>query len=165
MPVDENVNDRIVGVLQVVNMANGLLDRDDETVFRALACQYASTIERCGVALAAKPKELAPNVTQPNQVAPHSPTLSKPPSDPNCWEIKPESASLSWFTLHLNFAVVVLHDLSDKVKPEPTPTFLILIRNAIKGWKIFSLSSGGSQYHNPGSRQRHGHPVATGEPG
>jgi hypothetical protein len=43
-----------VGVLQVINKENGLFDRDDETVFRALACQFASTIEMCAATLAAK---------------------------------------------------------------------------------------------------------------
>jgi CRP-like cAMP-binding protein len=49
-----NANDRIVGVLQVINKTNGLFDQEDETVFRAVAHQFASTIERCGSALVPK---------------------------------------------------------------------------------------------------------------
>jgi CRP-like cAMP-binding protein len=49
-----NANNMPVGVLQVINKANGLFDQDDETIFRAVACQFASTIEMCGATLAAK---------------------------------------------------------------------------------------------------------------
>jgi len=49
-----NAPKTVAGVLLVINKTNGRFDRDDETVFQAVAHQFSSTIEKCGIALAAK---------------------------------------------------------------------------------------------------------------